>query len=111
MQPFHPHPARLFLRCAVASTFLAQLLKVHCDAVQEVASVHDHTIVPLQTDLGLKLGVWGDEVELCVDSDAMLEAGESHTGVPSCCNIVCVVTVGDLQDENKSFELTPCFTE
>ena len=48
-------------------------LTPNCDAVKEVASVHDHTIVPLQTDLGLKLWIRGDEVELCVDSDAMFE--------------------------------------
>ena len=96
MQPLHPHPAWLLLGFAIAFSLLAQLLNIDSDAVQEVASVHNNTIVSFQADFRLKLGVRRHKVKLSVNGDPMLEAGKSHTGVPGCCHIISIIAIRHL---------------
>ena len=59
-----------------------QLLHVHRDGVQEVARVDHHAVVSLQTDARLKLGIGSHEIKLGVDSHAVLQTGQTDTGVP-----------------------------
>ena len=60
----------------------SELLHVDRDGVQEVARVDHHTVVALQTDLGLKLGIRSHQIKLGVDGHPMLQTRQPHTGVP-----------------------------
>ena len=66
-----------------------QLLHVHRDGVQEVARVHHHAVVSLQTDPRLKLGIGSHEIKLGVDSHAVLQTGQTDTRVPRISKMSC----------------------
>ena len=50
--------------------------------MQEISRVDDHSRVSLEAHLGLKVWVGRHQVKGGVDSQAMLKARQSNTGVP-----------------------------
>ena len=72
----------------------SQLLHVHSNRVEKVASVDHNTVVPLETDLGLKLGIGSHQIKLGVDSHTVTETRETDTRVPGSGHVISIITVG-----------------